>query len=114
MENLSKRLRVSVGLDAHNGDAMERGVCGRQMLEAADRLDTLEGENAKLRERLKAALALCDDVIGVYDHADFSNGNTYGTIDEGVVLAGEMFERFRKRREEIASLSHTEEPDDAN
>lgn len=39
MGTLSDRLRASVRFDAVNGDAHERAVCVRQMIEAANTLD---------------------------------------------------------------------------
>jgi hypothetical protein len=43
VSDIVARLRASVRMGAHNGDAMERGVCGKQMIEAA-------AEIARLRE----------------------------------------------------------------
>lgn len=52
MGDIAKRLRASVRMGAHNGDAMERGVCGRQMTEAADTIERQEREIERLREAL--------------------------------------------------------------
>jgi len=41
-DNLSKRLRASVMMDAHNGDSRERAICGAQMMEAAIEIDQLK------------------------------------------------------------------------
>jgi hypothetical protein len=43
VSDIVARLRASVRMGAHNGDAMERGVCGKQMIEAA-------AEIARLRD----------------------------------------------------------------
>ena len=44
MTDISKRLRASVRMNAHNGDAMERDICAKQMLEAAREIELLERE----------------------------------------------------------------------
>jgi len=53
MSDLVKRLRASVKMDAHNGDAVERSICGKQMLEAANRIEGLERENKRFRDVLE-------------------------------------------------------------
>jgi len=53
MSDLTKRLRASVKMDAHNGDAVERSICGKQMLEAANRIEGLERENKRFRDVLE-------------------------------------------------------------
>ncbi|HUW97371.1 MAG TPA: hypothetical protein VMV40_00820, partial [Acidiferrobacter sp.] len=50
MSDLVKRLRASVKMDAHNGDAVERSICGKQMLEAANRIEGLEQDLADYKE----------------------------------------------------------------
>jgi hypothetical protein len=50
MNNIVKRLRASIGVDAINGDSFERSVCAAQMKEAADEI-----------ERLQNTLQLCAD-----------------------------------------------------
>jgi hypothetical protein len=52
MSDLVKRLRASVRMGANDGNGVERLVCGKQMLEAADRIEQLERDNAALREVL--------------------------------------------------------------
>jgi hypothetical protein len=49
-EQLCKRLRASIRMDAINGDSHERAVCAKQMKEAADEIERLRTENARLRE----------------------------------------------------------------
>jgi len=53
VSDLVKRLRASVKMDAHNGDAVERSICGKQMLEAANRIEGLERENKRFRDVLE-------------------------------------------------------------
>jgi hypothetical protein len=61
-DTIAKRLRASVRMDAINGDATERSVCGRQMMEAADALDrylereTMLGECAELLTRIEMGM----------------------------------------------------------
>ena len=51
VSELSRQLRASIRFDAINGTATERAICGSQMIRAADRLDHLEAENARLRTK---------------------------------------------------------------
>lgn len=52
MTDITTKLRASLRCDAINGDSFERSVCGRQMREAADEIDRLRAEVARLREAL--------------------------------------------------------------
>ncbi len=61
MSDLSKRLRASVRMGAHHGDAMERGVCGKQMIEAADALDRA----ARLRPALRDAIRALEEGVPI-------------------------------------------------
>jgi hypothetical protein len=54
---LSGRLRASVKFDAHNGDSEERGICAKQMLEAADELDRLETLADKMKGLLREVMS---------------------------------------------------------
>lgn len=42
MSSIQKRLRASVSHGAHQGDSFERSVCGKQMIEAANRIGQYE------------------------------------------------------------------------
>jgi len=53
VSDLVKLLRASVKMDAYNGDAVERSICGKQMLEAANRIEGLERENKRFRDVLE-------------------------------------------------------------
>ena len=55
MGDIVDRLRASVRMGAYNGDAMERGVCGKQMVEAAT-------EIKRLRNERDDAIALVDEL----------------------------------------------------
>lgn len=55
MSQISDRLRASVRFDAINGDAMERSVCGRQMIEAANTIDRLQSCRDELEAVTRAA-----------------------------------------------------------
>ena len=81
MSDLVKRLRASVKMGAHNGDVMERNICGKQMLEAADRLNALERENADLNAELTETIAAVSDLMD--ENADLSrqsgDGGNNGT-----------------------------------
>lgn len=56
-DDIVKRLRGSIAMDAVNGDTFERKVCDRQMQEAAAEIERLRGENAECRRLLREA---CD------------------------------------------------------
>ena len=44
-------------------------------------------KHSQLVEALQNSLQLCEKVIELAEHGDYSNGNTDGVIDEGSVLA---------------------------
>ena len=64
MSDLVKRLRASIAMDAVHGDEMERGVCVRQMREAADEIERLTRDRDSWREHYTSTLvdkhAACD------------------------------------------------------
>lgn len=64
-EQLCKRLRASIRMDAINGDSLERAVCAIQMKEAADEIERLRARIAEL-EKYKLAVEQhnreCDDL----------------------------------------------------
>lgn len=49
MTDIVKRLRASIQVGAYHGSPYERGICGRQMTEAADEIERLRAEVAALR-----------------------------------------------------------------
>jgi ParB-like chromosome segregation protein Spo0J len=52
MSKIRQQLIASVAYDAINGDATERGICGRQMMEAASYIKELEAaHNADMDEK---------------------------------------------------------------
>lgn len=55
MSDLVKQLRASVGIDAINGDSFERGVCGKQMYQAADLIEQLQQRVGELELELKVS-----------------------------------------------------------
>lgn len=100
MSDLVKRLRASVRMDAINGDAMERGVCGKQMLEAADRI----AEQDSQRERAERAEAECerlrDDLRGLEEvRREQAAGRDYWSAE--CERNRKDAERYRWAREEI-------------
>lgn len=50
-------------------------------------LALIASEQKPLVEALQKSLQLCEKVIELAEHGDYSNGNTDGVIDEGSVLA---------------------------
>ena len=63
MSDLTKRLRASVKMDAHNGDTMERSICGKQMLEAANLINALERDNSTLNAELTETIMAVADLM---------------------------------------------------
>lgn len=64
MSDLPKRLRASVGFDAINGDAFERTVCAKQMLEAADEIEGLQGKKEQCLEYIDQMLRMKHRELG--------------------------------------------------
>ncbi len=52
MNNIAKRLKASLEMDAINGDSLERSICACQMQEAANRIEQLEREVQELQQQL--------------------------------------------------------------
>ena len=50
MSDIAKRLRASVGVEAHHGTKHERCIVGLQMQEAAKEIDTLTAELAAVKK----------------------------------------------------------------
>ena len=57
MKTIADKLRASIKYDAINGDTFERSICGRQMLEAAEKIEKLIKENSDLKEKSAEWLA---------------------------------------------------------
>lgn len=65
-EQLCKRLRASIRMDAINGDGHERAVCAKQMKEAADEIERLQRERDALRS--------VDEIMRDNIHSDDTHG----------------------------------------
>lgn len=52
-------------------------------------------EEVEAMQRVPALRAALEDALELLCHADFSNGNEYAGVDEGVVLAGRSIARLR-------------------
>ena len=63
MNDIEQRLRVSVWFGAHNGDALERYICAKQMIEAANEIDRLREQVRVLEDKFNPKCADDDPVF---------------------------------------------------
>lgn len=66
-EQLCKRLRASIRMDAINGDSHERAVCAKQMKEAADEIERLQRERDALRAERDELLEVLRNALPVLE-----------------------------------------------
>jgi hypothetical protein len=58
MTDIVKRLRTSIRVGAYHGSPYERGICGRQMTEAADEIERL---TSALHDEIRLRQEACDE-----------------------------------------------------
>ena len=95
MSDIAKRLRASVRYDAINGNSFERGVCGKQMLSAAEYIESLQSQLAatssalfQAQEAAKHQGERADGLQRIVDEARAQKPVCITTLDDfGTVVA---------------------------
>ena len=80
MGDIVKRLRVSVDIDAVNGDSFERHVCEKQMSEAAKEIESLRGH---IEEQQKLINEQEKEIERLHRHLSYFERKTGETLIDG-------------------------------
>lgn len=110
MADIVKRLEASVRFDAINGDANERNVCKRQMVEAMAEINRLTRELAEAKAVMVSACAATDGFrrMGIakellYHRYFMANMQTQKGLNRLVKKCQRQKEQIRRLQDELAA-----------